>query len=66
MREAVTACVDAGIRVLMITGDHPATAEAVARDAGLGAAPKVVTAEAVNGDVLSSAADIADIDIVGG
>ncbi len=33
--EAVARCRGAGIRVLLITGDHPATAEAVARTCGI-------------------------------
>ncbi len=32
---AVTRCHEAGVRVIMITGDHPATARAIAREAGL-------------------------------
>jgi magnesium-transporting ATPase (P-type) len=32
---AVRRCHEAGVRVVMITGDHPATARAVAREAGL-------------------------------
>ncbi|MDI9634153.1 MAG: cation-translocating P-type ATPase [Methanolinea sp.] len=36
VREAVGECRAAGIRVLMITGDSPVTARAVARQAGLG------------------------------
>jgi magnesium-transporting ATPase (P-type) len=32
---AVTACRRAGIAVAMVTGDHPATAEAIAREVGL-------------------------------
>jgi Ca2+-transporting ATPase len=44
VREAIQACREAGIRVLMITGDHPATATAIARDIGLGGGdPKVIS-----------------------
>ena len=47
--EAVRLCTEAGIRVIMITGDHPHTAEAVARQVGLiaveDATPPVVTGE---------------------
>ena len=32
---AIQTCATAGIRVVMITGDHPVTAEAIARDMGL-------------------------------
>lgn len=37
--DAVHRCHEAGVRVLMITGDHPATAEAIARQAGLPVGP---------------------------
>jgi Ca2+-transporting ATPase len=35
VRDAVTTCREAGIRAVMITGDHPLTAAAIARDLGL-------------------------------
>jgi ATPase, P-type (transporting), HAD superfamily, subfamily IC len=43
--DAVDACRRAGIRIVMVTGDHPLTAEAVARRVGIvrQAAPAVVT-----------------------
>ncbi len=39
---AVRRCHDAGVRVIMLTGDHPATARAIAREAGLPAADRDV------------------------
>ncbi len=41
--QAIAECHAAGIRVVMITGDHPATAVSVARQAGLAADGKVMT-----------------------
>jgi P-type Ca2+ transporter type 2C len=44
VREAVAACQSAGITVSMITGDHPVTALAIARDLGFAERPdQVVT-----------------------
>ncbi|HEU4450634.1 MAG TPA: cation-transporting P-type ATPase [Gaiellaceae bacterium] len=48
---AIAACRRAGIKVAMVTGDHPATAEAIAREVGLlGAEEVVVTGEALPAD----------------
>lgn len=33
--DAVAKCKQAGIRVIMVTGDHPVTAEAIARQVGI-------------------------------
>jgi P-type Ca2+ transporter type 2C len=40
---AVAACKSAGIRIIMMTGDHPATARAIARQVGLGEHENVLT-----------------------
>jgi magnesium-transporting ATPase (P-type) len=42
--DAVQACAVAGIRVIMVTGDHPVTALAIARDLGIAATPEEVVA----------------------
>ncbi|TNC95877.1 MAG: ATPase P [Gallionellaceae bacterium] len=43
--EAITTCHAAGIRVIMITGDHPHTASALAREVGLAQNPLAVTGD---------------------
>ncbi len=49
VHEAVTRCLAAGVRVVMVTGDHPHTALALAREIGMvrGTAPQVLTGEQV-------------------
>jgi Ca2+-transporting ATPase len=42
-KQAIVVCEQAGIRPVMITGDHPVTAEAVARELGLLKKGRVVT-----------------------
>jgi Ca2+-transporting ATPase len=49
---AVAECRSAGIRLLMITGDYPATAEAIARAAGIGDA----------GDTVLTGDELAELD----
>jgi Ca2+-transporting ATPase len=43
--EAVTQCHEAGIKVMMITGDYPATALSIAREIGLENTTEVLTGE---------------------
>src|SRR3546814_18529765 len=45
VKAAVAACKAAGIRVIMITGDHAATAREIARQLNLSADPTVLTGE---------------------
>lgn len=66
VREAVSACRDAGIRILMITGDHPVTAQAIAREIGLGEGnPSVALAETLDLEMgLGGAGSLRGIDAI--
>ncbi len=43
--DALAQCRSAGVRVVMMTGDHPATARAIARQVGLSERPEVLTGD---------------------
>jgi Ca2+-transporting ATPase len=63
-KQAIAVCETAGIRAVMITGDHPVTAQAVARELGLLKRGRVVTGaelEAMDDDSL--ARDVENIDV---
>ena len=48
VRQAVQVAKAAGIRAVMITGDHPLTAAAIAQDLGLGGAGRILTGVDLN------------------
>jgi Ca2+-transporting ATPase len=63
-RDAIETCRRAGIKAVMITGDHPATAEAIARELGLLRSGRVVTGaelEALSDEEL--ARDVNEIEV---
>jgi Ca2+-transporting ATPase len=66
VRDAVRTCIDAGIRVVMITGDHPGTAQAIATQAGLGdGRPKVVVMDEFLDSLQEGSADrVRGVDVV--
>lgn len=47
--EAIAQCHSAGVRVVMMTGDHPATARAIARQVGLSERPQVLSGDELQG-----------------
>jgi Ca2+-transporting ATPase len=62
--KAIETCTQAGITPVMITGDHPATAEAIARELGLLRSGRIVTGaelEAMSDEEL--ARDVEEIDV---
>jgi cation-transporting ATPase I len=55
VRAAVRRCREAGVRVIMLTGDHPATARAIAREAGL------LDGDVDDADAVVTGAEIAEL-----
>ena len=49
-KAAVRECEEAGIKVIMITGDHPLTAKAVAEELGLSKGGRVVNGAGAGSD----------------
>ncbi|HWT10617.1 MAG TPA: HAD-IC family P-type ATPase [Roseomonas sp.] len=63
-RAAVAACRAAGIRVVMMTGDHAATGVAIAAELGIAAAPRALTGAALDAlDDAGLAAAVARTDV---
>ena len=61
---AIRECHDAGVHVMMITGDYPQTALAIAREAGLGREPVVATGvelDAMTDDALRTRLPFIDV-----
>jgi Ca2+-transporting ATPase len=61
--EAVAQCGRAGIRLIMITGDHPRTARAIAAQAGIGGDRVLTGDELLNLDPASLAPQVAEVNI---
>jgi len=63
--EAVGLCREGGIHTIMVTGDHPDTARAVAREIGLGAGePRVILGEDLDERLRDGRRDLRDVDVI--
>jgi Ca2+-transporting ATPase len=64
VEEAIAACQEAGVRVVMVTGDHAVTAASIARSISLGAEPQVIEGHMLANGKRLSAADILHADVL--
>ena len=64
--EAIATCRDAGIHIVMVTGDHPVTARAVAQEIGLGSrAPVIISADEMEERVgRGEGGSLRDVDVI--
>jgi Ca2+-transporting ATPase len=62
VRDALRMARDAGIQTVVVTGDHPATARAIARDAGIGAERIVLGSDLGSWDDARLDTELADLD----
>lgn len=64
VRESVQACLASGIRVVMVTGDHPLTAGAIAGEIGIGGGQPAVLSLEGREDGQCGADELADADVI--
>ena len=64
VEEAIVACQGAGIRVIMVTGDHAVTAASIARSVSLGSELQVIEGRALASGAELAAADILHADVL--
>ena len=63
--EAIQVCRDSGIHIIMVTGDHPATARAVAQEIGLGCgSPRVIEASELEYLTREKDIDLKQVDVI--
>ncbi len=63
--EAIAQARDAGIRVIMVTGDHAATARAIATELGIGGgSPRVIEGSALAARLAGTGDGLEDVDVI--
>jgi Ca2+-transporting ATPase len=65
VREALAECAGAGIRTIMVTGDHPSTARAIASELGLGGGkPRVLAGDELERIAREAPAELEQVDVI--